>query len=231
VDGRGEGVLKLRVGDIEMDSEGGVEIRAHARRRGRALVVQNVVVSGGQQPDAVPPSRPPSPLSATPSPQRLRRLSWLGIGGAALVAGVVLATLPPTSPLALALALPVVGLATGGLVARRAAARVERERARRRAARDDALAAPVEAALQTAAEPLTVETLVARVGSSEADVVRGLARLVESGRVTEDLDLDTGHFLYRWGSDRLDAAPPREALDIRDRLALLDDPDHREDMR
>ncbi len=219
--------MKLRVGNIEMDSEGGVNVRAPADRRGRSIVAHNVVVTGPPQSPASPPTatRPlgPSPSPPTPSPPRLRAMSWLGFGAAAAVAVTVLVAVPLTSPLALGLSIPVLGLATGGLVARRAAARLERERDLRRAARADALAAPVEAALRASHEPLTVEALVARLSASEADVVEGLARLVECGRATEDLDLDTGHFLYRWGSDQLDAHPPLAALDIRDRAALLED--------
>ena len=221
--------MKLRVGDIEMDSEGGVELHrpASVRPRGRGAVVSHVVVTGAGRTGGPQPGTP-SPLShpttREPSPARLRLVGWLGLGGAAVAAGAVFFALPATSPLALGLSLPILGLFAGGLVARRVAGRVERERARLQAAQDDALATPVEAVLRGATEPLTVETLTERAGAPEAEVVRGLARLVERGRATEDLDLDTGHFVYRWGSDLLDAETPPEALDIRDRAARLESP-------
>ena len=64
------------------------------------------------------------------------------------------------------------------------------------------------AALSRAPGPVTVEQICAELRWTEEAVVRGLAKLRDDARIAEDVDLDSGHFVYT-----LHRAEPAEAVD------------------
>lgn len=204
--------MKLKVGDIEMDSESGVTF-AH-----------------GHPPAA--PSRPahdrnsaPYQLLGVPVPAWPASVYWAlsALGGTAFVGMVALlpALLAQSASLALCTLLPpLLGLALGSAVIARGAGR-----------KRPALASPethalratrIAALLSTSASPLGVERIAAALGWTEEAVVTGIGYLLARERVREDLDLDTGHWVYALRT-RADGLAPA-ALPIRERQDAIPGP-------
>lgn len=74
------------------------------------------------------------------------------------------------------------------------------------------------ALLSTEKEPLYIETIESKLGWTEDAVVSGIKRLVEEGRVVEDLDLEDGRWHYRLATaDDQSNEVPKTALAIEDR--------------
>ncbi len=69
-------------------------------------------------------------------------------------------------------------------------------------------------------EGIGVAELVRRSGLSEQDVARSLVELIERGEVEEDLDLDTGAWAYR-KTTVLSGLQRRETLSAADRLTAI----------
>lgn len=197
--------MKLNVGDIQMDSESGVTFAHHA-----------------------PPAEPSRPAhDREGSPYQLLGISlpawpasaywWLSALGVAAVVGAVAllpALLAQSAFLALCTLLPpLLGLALGSaVIARRAASKARPSLA---SPETHALRATrIAALLSTAASPLGVERIAAALGWTEEAVVTGLGYLIERERVREDLDLDTGRWVYalatRADALALDTLPIRE---------------------
>lgn len=76
------------------------------------------------------------------------------------------------------------------------------------------------AALSRAPGPVTVEQIGAELRWTEEAVIRGLARLREDARVTEDVDLESGHFVYTLV--RVEAADAVDDLERRIAEAIAD---------
>lgn len=194
--------MKLRVGDIEMDSEAGVTFA-----RGNA-----------------DPSRPahdrecsPYQLLGMTLPALPAGVYWglSAIGLAAVVGSVALLPALLAQSVFLAMLLPpMLGLALGSaVIAQRAGSSARPSLALPEA--HELRATRIAALLSTAVSPLGVERIAAALGWTEDAVVTGLGVLIERERVREDLDLDTGHWVYALAT-RADALTPA-ALPIRER--------------
>jgi hypothetical protein len=179
--------MKLRVGDIEMDSRTGIVFAS---------------THGGNQAAPHAPARHQAQTLESLLAGRLPALSagvYWGLVAASLVAVVSVVALLASGfvqNLFLAGVLPpLLGVALGSAVmARRAGvpgqpALASTEVRALRATR-------IAALLGTSTEPMTVERIAALLGWTEPAVVTGLGHLVRERRVQEDLDLDSGHWVY-----------------------------------
>jgi len=82
------------------------------------------------------------------------------------------------------------------------------------------------AALSRAPGPVTVEQICAELRWTEDAVIRGLAKLREDARIAEDVDLDSGHFVYTL--QRVDPADAVDDLERRIAAALAEADAHAE---
>jgi hypothetical protein len=202
--------MKLRVGDIEMDSSTGI---AFASTPGSIHAGLHHPASGHEQPpDLLREIRLPA-LSAP---------IWWGLAAVgALASASVIAVLVTglVQNLFLASVLPpLLSVAVGGAVMARRAG-VSGQPALASAELGALRATRITALLASATEPLTVERIATLLGWTEPAVVVGLGHLVREGRVQEDLDLASGHWVYAL----LPQADPhaRAALPIAERERAL----------
>lgn len=79
--------------------------------------------------------------------------------------------------------------------------------------------------LNEANSPLRVEDLQNRFGWSEKETVDALASLVEQGEIEEDLDPDTGHWVYELANEDRDALDQvdRRSLPVEERRTVLEE--------
>ncbi len=146
---------------------------------------------------------------------RLLGLSAIGLAAAVGIVALLPALLAQSAFLAMCtLRPPMLGLALGSaVIAQRAGSRARPSLALPEA--HELRATRIAALLSTAVSPLGVERIAAALGWTEDAVVTGLGVLIERERVREDLDLDTGHWVYALAT-RADALTPA-ALPIHER--------------
>jgi hypothetical protein len=199
--------VKLRAGDIEIDGETGMTLARGRRREDPPRPVHDAGCS-------------PYRLLGVSLPALPARVYWglsaLGLAGIAGCVALLPALLAGNAFLAVcALVPPLFGLALGSAV-------IARRAGRARASRPglDALRATrIAALLSTAEVPLDVARIAGALGWTEDAVVAGLAYLVERARAQEDLDLETGCWVYALAT-RGDALTPA-ALSIRERQRAI----------
>lgn len=201
--------MKLRVGDIEMDSSTGITF-ASTSGGGRAALHD---AGHGHE-----PSR--DLLRELGLPALSAPIYWSIAAASALAAVSVVALLVTglvQNPFSVGVLPPLLGVTTGSAVmARRAGGGASGlAPAKLRAMR----ATRIAALLSTTSEPITVERIATLLGWTEPAVVTGLGHLVREGRAHEDLDLSSGHWVY---SLLPHAAPhDRAALPISERERAL----------
>ncbi|MFW5968645.1 MAG: hypothetical protein ACOCV2_14060 [Persicimonas sp.] len=202
--------MKLKVGDIEMDSQSGI--------------------SFGEQPapavdkEASPPDEPDrketSLMARLPDwPRRVYALAGVLALAAIFGFGQVYAALSDiTSVWRLTPLVPIPGLLAASAVAFWRGATGAKRAEGPPADHSDRLIEHLAGRL----EPASVEELVDELDWREQEVVRGLKAATERDLVVEDLDLDTGHWTYTT-SPRGDEKTPRRALPIDERAKRLED--------
>jgi hypothetical protein len=233
--------MKMKVGDIEMDSEDGIQIDGEEMTEGRAEERSDANLPAetrhshrpaestrrGVEEESKPPIHPAYELGDVRLP-RHPPAAYLGVALGVLLAtgGVALLWLVGSLPTVGLLLLP--GLVTMGVGGLGGALHLRRsglewleapEEARREAERTERIVD----VLEEADAPLTVEELRERLEWGEQETVSALRRAVENGRVLEDLDIEGDHWTYEPASnDALNDDEVRAALPIEERDARLE---------
>lgn len=179
--------MKLKVGDIEMDSSTGIAFASTPGSNQAAL--HDPAQGHGHPAGRLREMRLPA-LSASV----YRAMAVVSLAAAVSVAAL-LATGLVQNLLLIGVLPPLLGVALGSAVMARWAgvagqpALASTELGALRATR-------IAALLAAATEPMTIERIAALIGWTEPAVVTGLGHLVREGRAHEDLDLDSGHWVY-----------------------------------
>lgn len=229
--------MKLKVGDIEMDSTGGIsfggspaspEASPGAEGSQQALAVaeeRSLAGSDVGDPGAREVVRERGWLDRMPDwssgvYMMLTLFSLAAVGGLG-AAVVFLPIAPPWTVLPL---VPAPGLLFAGWAFfwkgyKQAYGDVEEvgaidlERAKR-----------LRAVIEDEQRALTVEELISRLGWREAAVVSGLKAGVDSALIVEDLNVETGHWCYEAAPDpEEERRRSRQALPLDERMALLEE--------
>jgi hypothetical protein len=238
--------MKLKVGDIEMDSSGGIEFDGEEsgvsrresgpeqregspdseaavarreetppRRAERAASESTVDVSSG------PPEE--YHLMGVPLPVASRGTYAVFAAGSFVVAAVV-GSLAALTAVPMGLLIP--GLLVSGVACTVMAARLDGGSPPTRidAEVERGSLEKIAATLQSADGSLSVEDICGRLALDEQTTVLGLRYLVGEGMVDEDLDIDSGHWMYAWDEDdeRLEELE-RRALPIEERAEVVAD--------
>lgn len=181
--------MKLKVGDIEIDSRSGVLIGGSANTSNRV------------QPGASPPSALEVLRAFTPRAYRIFG-TLLGVVSLCAAAVVVPAVLQGSLPwLALLSLLPTSVAASSSFVVAHFVSSLGLHPSARDVQLTAERASRVRAHLLSASSAETVEEIARALGWSNEAVAAGLVELVARGQVAEDIDLDSGHWLYRLDDD------------------------------
>ena len=210
-------MAKIRVGDIEIDgsqiSIGGRQVTAQSSTH---IVITNAPAPVAQTPPHALATTPPAPkndLAKLPG----RPALWVLAGLSLFAFSTLFATIPYFMYLGL-------GLSVMGVMKNRALreeARQLTQQAQQRQLQLEAALAPtlekLRRALADATATLTVEQLGQRVRLPQPELLRGLVCLRDQGEVTEDLDTESGEWVYSLVRRQL---PPQ---DLDARLAALEE--------
>lgn len=224
--------MKLKVGDIELDSQSGISFDGRPSLNDvQAAPVGSVVRSTTVSTGAVPPAPTYGPL-ATPSHRSLdallpdwkpARFMFVSVGLAVSTATAALAIIPAYfrgTPLGL-LAFSLVPCGLLSVASAFAAAHVHR-RGPRLPVDDPAILAharSISVLLHGTESSMRIEDIAERLALPDAAVAGGLVLLVRDGGVIEDVDIETNTWSYRANREAEDLKSPdqivgRRALDV-----------------
>ncbi|MFP4600946.1 MAG: hypothetical protein ACLFVJ_22030 [Persicimonas sp.] len=225
-------MMKLKLGDIEMDSESGISFGESA---GPTIAVQENAAQEIATQEQAQPAQPAEQLAGS-KPESddvslMERLpDWsrktyllvaLVAAASAIGLGAVAAGLAEAYPaMRIVPLIPVPGLLLAAGISAWRAARPRADSpsmdplARRRS---DTLAGH----LSGRRAPASVEELMDELGWREEAVVRGLSAGVDRSLIEEDLDLDTGHWTYAATPASSEDRPARRAMPVEERARYL----------
>lgn len=202
--------MKLKVGDIEMDSQSGISFGEQP----------TAAVDNEESPPDDPDREETSPMARLPDwPRKVYALFGVLALAAIFGLGQVYAALGDTTSVwRLTPLVPIPGLLAASAVAFWRGATGAKRAEGPPVDQTDRLTEHLAGRL----EPASVEQLVDELDWREQEVVRGLEAAIERDLVVEDLDLDTGHWTYTT-APRIDDQTPRRALPIDERAKRLED--------
>ncbi len=214
--------MKLKLGDIEMDSESGISFGESAAPVVAAQEQAQPVQPVERQSESEPRADEVSLIERLPNWSRKTYLlvalvaaaSAIGLG--ALAAGLAEAY----GAMRVVPLIPVPGLLVAAGVALWQAARTRAD-----SPSVDALARErsdtIAGHLSGRDAPASVEELMDELGWREEAVVRGLSAGVDRSLIEEDLDLDTGHWTYAAAPASSEDRPARRAMPAEERARYL----------